>query len=98
MWRMARAIDTRYDADGELPALEGLPADVAAVEGSTGTWSETYYDSGTLRLNAAGIRLFRREGGTDPGWHLRVPTSTGGIAVRLPLARATRTAPKELRD
>jgi CHAD domain-containing protein len=95
---MARTIDTRYDADGELPPLDGLPADVIALDGSTETWSATYFDTDGLRLNAAGIRLFRREGGTDPGWHLEVPTSSGGLAVRLPLARATRTVPKELRD
>ena len=38
-----------------------------------------YFDTSDLRLARAGITLRRREGGTDPGWHLKLPV--GGTAA-----------------
>ena len=37
----------------------------------------TYFDTADLRLRAAGITLRHRTGGTDAGWHLKLP-ATGG--------------------
>ena len=35
----------------------------------------TYFDTGRLDLAGAGITLRRREGGSDAGWHLKLPAS-----------------------
>lgn len=56
-----------------------------------------YYDTADLRLLQAGITLRRREGGSDPGWHLKLPV--GGDSrdeLRLPLERSRRQPPAEL--
>ena len=37
--------------------------------------SATYFDTAGLRLAAAKIALRRRTGGTDPGWHIKLPVS-----------------------
>ena len=37
--------------------------------------SATYFDTAGLRLAAAKITLRRRTGGTDPGWHIKLPVS-----------------------
>ncbi|MCO4276030.1 CYTH and CHAD domain-containing protein [Pseudarthrobacter sp. HLT3-5] len=52
-------------------------ADIAGVE-PAGEPSETfleavYYDTAGLELAARGITLRRRTGGTDQGWHLKLP-------------------------
>ena len=37
--------------------------------------SATYFDTAGLRLAGAKITLRRRTGGTDPGWHIKLPVS-----------------------
>jgi CHAD domain-containing protein len=80
-----------------LPDLDDLPG-VAAESGPQEQRLEArYYDTGDLRLIRGGVTLRRREGGSDPGWHLKLPA--GGDSrrgIRLPLGRATRQVPKEL--
>jgi hypothetical protein len=39
--------------------------------------SATYYDTADTRLAAARITLRRRTGGTDGGWHLKLPADGG---------------------
>ena len=46
----------------------------------------------------AGITLRRRTGGTDAGWHLKLPTKEGRFEVHEPLSRARKTVPKSLRS
>ena len=56
-----------------------------------------YYDTADLRLIRAGVTLRRRRGGSDAGWHLKLPA--GGDSrdeIRLPLGRAGRKVPAEL--
>ena len=82
---------TARDADGLVPPVEGevLQHELQA----------TYFDTDDLRLAAAGLTLRRRTGGTDAGWHLKVPAGPGARnEVRLPLGRATRTVPQRLRQ
>ncbi|MBA3848305.1 MAG: metal-binding protein, partial [Planctomycetes bacterium] len=43
----------------------GPPVDLAL--------DSAYVDTADLRLAAAGITLRRRTGGTDAGWHLKLP-------------------------
>ncbi|MBL7490404.1 CYTH and CHAD domain-containing protein [Frankia sp. AgB1.9] len=63
-----------------LPSLvnAGRDAGVAAV-GTLETFTQeaVYYDSEDLRLARAKITLRRRTGGTDDGWHLKLPAGTG---------------------
>ena len=47
-----------------------------------------YYDTDDMRLIRNGVTLRRRRGGSDPGWHLKLPA--GGSTrreIRLPLGR-----------
>lgn len=56
----------------------------------------TYYDTADRRLLAAGITLRRRSGGTDAGWHLKLPKGVGvRTEVRLP-AGGSRLVPGAL--
>jgi len=56
-----------------------------------------YFDTSDLRLARAGITLRRREGGSDAGWHLKLPVGVDSRdELRVPLGRARRTPPAEL--
>ena len=57
----------------------------------------TYFDTADLALVTVGISLRRRTGGTDAGWHLKLPMHRGTYEVHEALSRATRTVPKSLR-
>jgi len=93
-------IETKYAVDGEaaLPSLEGLPGVVRLRRSRTTSLEATYFDTADLDLASAGIVLRRRTGGSDAGWHLKLPTSKGRQEVHEPLGRAVRTAPKSLRE
>ena len=62
----------------------------------------TYFDTADLRLARAGVTLRRREGGSDPGWHLKLPVGPDGRSaenrheLRMPLGRSSRKPPAEL--
>lgn len=65
--------------DFTVPGLAGLPQ-VASVTGPvTYLLDAVYFDTPDLRLFAARITLRRRAGGTDAGWHLKLPA---GIDTR----------------
>ena len=56
-----------------------------------------YFDTPDLRLLRAGVTLRRREGGADPGWHLKLPVGKDSREeLRVPLGQARRTPPAEL--
>jgi CHAD domain-containing protein len=81
----------------ELPTLEGLPG-VAEVRSEVIDHEAVYFDTADLRLLRKRITLRRRSGGPDQGWHLKRPLPDGDRSeTRLPLGRATRTVPAELR-
>jgi CHAD domain-containing protein len=85
------------DPDASLPDLTQLP-DVAEV-GPTrvDNLDAVYFDTADFGLTRAGVSLRRRTGGTDEGWHLKVPTGAGRHEVRVSLTRARRHPPAELR-
>jgi CHAD domain-containing protein len=94
-----RETERKYEAapGTSLPDLEDLPG----VAGESGPEEQQlkarYYDTEDLRLIRSGVTLRRRQGGSDPGWHLKLPE--GGDSrreIQLPLARATRQVPDEL--
>ncbi|CAN5233420.1 CYTH and CHAD domain-containing protein [soil metagenome] len=98
---MHREIEAKYDAepDLELPELLGLPG-VAAVEQPVEQHlSATYFDTADLRLARGGITLRRRTGGSDDGWHLKLPAAKDERwEVTRALGRSARTVPKQLLD
>jgi CHAD domain-containing protein len=87
-------IERKYDV-GEafvLPDLAGVPGVVSVAEPVEHTLEATYYDTADLRLARARVTLRRRTGGTDAGWHVKLPASAGARReLRSPLGRAVRT-------
>jgi CHAD domain-containing protein len=94
----ARETETKYEMPegAALPSLDELPQ----VNGTSGPDEQQleaeYYDTDDLRLLRAGITLRRRRGGSDAGWHLKLPEGPGTRReIRLPLGQR-RQVPREL--
>jgi CHAD domain-containing protein len=93
-------IERKYDAAQNLPwvDLSSLPGVRSLAEPKEKLLDATYYDTDTLALIRAGITLRRRTGGSDAGWHLKLPADAGArTEIGAPLGRRT-TAPPELVD
>jgi inorganic triphosphatase YgiF len=62
--------------------------------------SATYYDTTDQRLAASKITLRRRTGGTDEGWHLKLPAADEGgrREIHAPLDASERAVPQELAE
>jgi CHAD domain-containing protein len=76
---------------GEVRVVRRAPADLDAV----------YFDTDDLRLLQAGVTLRRRSGGSDAGWHLKLPSPARETRteVQLPLDAGSPTeVPGELVD
>lgn len=78
----------RVHARYELPDLTAADG-VAQVEaGEPRRLDATYYDTPDLRLARSRVTLRRRTGGSDEGWHLKLPdddTASTRDEIRLPL-------------
>ena len=85
------------ESDTELPALEQVPGVERVTRGGVEELEATYFDTADLTLAAVGISLRRRTGGSDAGWHLKLPMKDGRFEVHESLSRATKTVPKSLR-
>ncbi|MEU3512857.1 CYTH and CHAD domain-containing protein [Streptomyces longwoodensis] len=83
-----REIERKYAADDSgLPDLTGVAGVAAVVDRGVAELDATYYDTPDLRLAAASITLRRRTGGSDAGWHLKLPVSPGvRDEIRAPLS------------
>ncbi len=94
-------VERKFDVDPEfaLPDLCGLEG-VAGVDPPVEHRLEAvYHDTDDLRLIRSRITLRRRTGGTDAGWHLKLPAEAGARQERHePLGRAVKAPPKALRD
>jgi inorganic triphosphatase YgiF len=83
-------IEQKFDADAdfERPDFAAVTAGVAAAAPVLHHLSATYFDTADGRLQAAKITLRRRTGGTDAGWHLKLPADApaaggpGGVSIR----------------
>ncbi len=68
-------IEQKFDVDEDFgrPDFGALSADVAAAPPVRHHLAATYFDTADTRLAAGKITLRRRTGGTDAGWHLKLP-------------------------
>ncbi|WP_040338913.1 CYTH and CHAD domain-containing protein [Candidatus Blastococcus massiliensis] len=90
-------IETKFD----VPATFVVP-DLTVVDGVTSADAPVehrlearYFDTADLRLAQARITLRRRTGGTDDGWHVKVPAAGNArLELHRPLGRAARRPPK----
>jgi inorganic triphosphatase YgiF len=71
-------IEQKFDVDEGFrrPDFAAIPG-ISAAEPVVYHLSATYYDTADTRLAAARITLRRRTGGTDAGWHLKLPAAQG---------------------
>ncbi len=85
-------VERKYKVHG----LFRLPPVTGASPAVTVELTATYYDTADLRLARHGVTLRRRTGGSDAGWHLKLPTS-GGVGHReelhVPLTAAAEGSP-----
>ncbi|MDR3662420.1 MAG: CYTH and CHAD domain-containing protein [Mycobacterium sp.] len=81
------------------PSFDGLSA-VGRVEQLPASHLDAvYFDTQGHDLAAHKITLRRRTGGTDAGWHLKLPAGPDArTEVRLPLTDAREGVPEDLRD
>jgi CHAD domain-containing protein len=90
-------IERKFDVDETfvLPELTGV-AGVAEVRDPVEHALEAaYYDTADLRLARARVTLRRRTGGTDAGWHVKLPpVAAARRELHSPLGRAAKTPPK----
>jgi inorganic triphosphatase YgiF len=79
-------IEQKFDVEAgfTLPDLTSVPGCQAVSAPVTYELSATYYDTPGNRLAASKITLRRRTGGTDEGWHLKLPSAmvAGGAQAR----------------
>ncbi len=81
-------VERKYDVDARtvLPSLSGLDGIARMGQPQEHRLEAVYYDTAGLDLARHRVTLRRRTGGSDAGWHLKLPS--GGDArteVRLPL-------------
>ena len=91
-------IEQKFDVDEgfERPDFGTLPG-VAAAAPVVYHLAATYFDTPGERLAANKITLRRRVGGTDEGWHLKLPAADGNRQeVHEPLGNSTDEVPARL--
>ncbi|MFH9863239.1 CHAD domain-containing protein [Streptomyces sp. NPDC017202] len=104
MTESTREIERKY----EVPAGGGLPS-LSRLTGAGGDWSladggrhdldAVYYDTADLRLLRARATLRRRTGGSDAGWHLKLPLDEDTREeIRAPLGTNDHGNPDDIPD
>ena len=95
---MSIEIEDKFDVpEGfEIPDLTGL-GDVSGPRSFE--LVARYFDTPDLRLASRGITLRRRRGGSDAGWHLKLPEAKGARQeITRPLTRSARIVPPDLAE
>ncbi len=83
--------------DFVMPDLRSVADGVAVTDPEVDLLVATYFDTADLRLAHARITLRRRTGGSDAGWHLKLPVTAGTRReVRLPPGDEAASVPPEL--
>jgi CHAD domain-containing protein len=84
------------------PSFEGIAAVAHVKKSPVQSLDATYFDTPTQDLARNKVTLRRRTGGTDAGWHLKLPAGPDArTEVRAPLTSGPAeqdTVPAELRD
>ncbi|MFB8090093.1 CHAD domain-containing protein [Streptomyces sp. NPDC055992] len=84
-----REIERKYEATDatRLPDLGRVAGVGSAEHEGVMELDAVYYDTADLRLAAGDITLRRRTGGSDAGWHLKLPVAPGvRDEIRAPLS------------
>ena len=99
MTRDQQEIENTYTVsdDVDTPPLDELPGVAVVQDRKVYELEATYFDTEDLVLATSGITLRRRTGGSDAGWHLKLPMKHGRFEVHEPLSLASKTVPKVLR-
>src|SRR5512141_3238063 len=73
-------LERKYEVDAALAwvDLSGLPGVTGVAAPEVVSLRATYYDTERLDLARAKVTLRRRTGGSDAGWHLKLPAAAGG--------------------
>ncbi|MGX9888985.1 CYTH and CHAD domain-containing protein [Streptomyces sp. NPDC002276] len=90
-----REIERKYESDESgLPDLTGVAGVETVIDKGVANLDAVYYDTADERLAEASMTLRRRTGGSDAGWHLKVPVAPGvRDEIREPLSD---TVPRSL--
>ncbi|MEO8829289.1 CYTH and CHAD domain-containing protein [Lapillicoccus sp.] len=75
--------EVTFDVDDgwEVPALGEVVPDGGRVETATHELVATYVDTETSTLRLLGLTLRHRQGGSDAGWHLKVPAGSARTEI-----------------
>lgn len=85
------------DDNAWLPDLSGVDGIESVVDQGTQDLDAVYYDTDDLRLAGSAAVLRRRTGGTDAGWHLKLPLSGDSREeIQAPLSESVPDALREL--
>jgi inorganic triphosphatase YgiF len=85
--------------DFVVPDLSGLVEGQSVTEPEVRLLAANYFDTSDLRLAAARITLRRRTGGTDAGWHLKLPLGAATRReLRVPLGDSGTAVPPQLAE
>ncbi|MGY2080622.1 CYTH and CHAD domain-containing protein [Modestobacter sp. SYSU DS0657] len=90
-------IERKFDVDETfvLPDLSVVPGVAGVADPVEHDLEAAYHDTADLRLARSRVTLRRRTGGTDAGWHVKLPAVAGARReLHSPLGRATKTPPK----
>jgi inorganic triphosphatase YgiF len=80
-----------------VPDLGGLADGAAVTPPDLYLLTATYFDTADLRLARARITLRRRTGGSDAGWHLKLPVTAGTRReLQVPLGDEAAAVPPQL--
>jgi len=83
-------IERKYEAppNTPMPDLTCVPRVAAQTTASEDSLDAVYYDTAVFDLLRAGITLRQRKGGSDAGWHLKVPGQERDVRAELRLPDA----------
>lgn len=96
-------VERKFDVEGSFvlpdPAALSAAGVASADEPVEHELEAVYHDTADLRLARARITLRRRTGGSDAGWHLKLPSATDARReLHAPLGRAVKNPPRPLLD
>jgi inorganic triphosphatase YgiF len=91
-------IERKYSvgAGFAMPDLSAVPGVASVTSPKTYHLTAVYLDTPGFRLALARITLRRRTGGTDAGWHLKLPAGAARREIHAPLGTGPDAVPAEL--